>query len=330
MSANESTPSSTEDTTEADKIKMYLESLKTKTQAANPAEQLTQAEPDKQPNQQNPSSNRQFFEERTKQYISTHKPKLYILTPCYGGLCHVNYINKVMDTKDLLRSLGIDVVIQFIRNESLITRGRNNLIAKSMSDPHMTHVLFIDSDITWDPSSVLKLIINDKELSGGIYPIKKYHWDRLTKENMESIMERKNLSYNKHLTETQLLYHNLLHYNFNYLNNNNRIENNMMEIYTLATGFMMIKRECINKMIAAYPQYKYTDDCGFLQGDENKYAYALFDCAIVNDHYFSEDWMFCHRWKEIGGKIFVDITIDLVHTGQEDYSGRILSTLNIN
>jgi hypothetical protein len=114
------------------------------------------------------------------------------------------------------------------------------------------------------------------------------------------------------------------------LNDNNRIENNMMEIYTLATGFMMIKRECINKMIAAYPQYKYTDDCGFLQGDENKYAYALFDCAIVNDHYFSEDWMFCHRWKEIGGKIFVDITIDLVHTGQEDYSGRILSTLNIN
>jgi hypothetical protein len=330
MSANESTSSSTEDTSEADKIKMYLESLKAKMQASNTDEQLAQAEPDKQSNQQNPSSAKQFFEDRTKQYLATHKPKLYILTPCYGGLCHVNYINKVMDTKDLLRSLGIDVVIQFIRNESLITRGRNNLIAKSMSDPNMTHVLFIDSDITWDPSSVLKLIIGDKELSGGIYPIKKYHWDRLTKENMESIMERKNLSYNKHLTETQLLYHNLLHYNFNYLNNNNRIENNMMEIYTLATGFMMLKRECIDKMIAAYPQYKYTDDCGFLQGDENKYAYALFDCAIVNDHYFSEDWMFCHRWKEIGGKIFVDITIDLVHTGQEDYSGRILSTLSIN
>jgi hypothetical protein len=235
-----------------------------------------------------------------------------------------------MDTKDLLRSMGIDVVIQFIRNESLITRGRNNLIAKSMSDPRMTHVLFIDSDITWDPVSVLKLIVNDKELSGGIYPIKKYYWDRLTKENMESIIERKKLAYNKNLTETQLIYHNLLHYNFNYLEKNNHIENNMMEIYTLATGFMMIKRECINKMIAAYPKYKYTDDCGFLQGDENKYAYALFDCAIVNDHYFSEDWMFCHRWKEIGGKIFVDITIDLVHTGQEDYSGRILSTLNIN
>ena len=326
MSTTEST--SVENTAELDKIKLYLDSLKAKIQETAPSSSPTPAEQIKQPNH---ASARQYFEERTKKYLEINKPKLYILTPCYGGLCHVNYINKVMDTKDLLGSLGINVVIQFIRNESLITRGRNNLIAKSMSDPDMTHVLFIDSDITWDPSSVLKLIINDKELSGGIYPIKKYHWDKLTKDNIESIMERKNLSYNKHLTETQLIYHNLLHYNFNYLgNNNNRIDNNMMEIYTLATGFMMIKRECINKMIAAYPQYKYTDDCGFLQGDENKYAYALFDCAIVNDHYFSEDWMFCHRWKEIGGKIFVDITIDLIHTGQEDYSGRLLSTLNIS
>jgi len=342
MSANESTSEPTSSTelppeptsvyeaapaTESEKMKQYVDSLKAKLQIVQP-EQPDQAE---QHNSASASaSTKQFFEERTKQYIATHNPKLYILTPCYGGLCHVNYINKVMDTKDLLRSMGIDVVIQFIRNESLITRGRNNLIAKSMSDPRMTHVLFIDSDITWDPVSVLKLIVNDKELSGGIYPIKKYYWDRLTKENMESIIERKKLAYNKNLTETQLIYHNLLHYNFNYLEKNNHIENNMMEIYTLATGFMMIKRECINKMIAAYPKYKYTDDCGFLQGDENKYAYALFDCAIVNDHYFSEDWMFCHRWKEIGGKIFVDITIDLVHTGQEDYSGRILSTLNIN
>jgi hypothetical protein len=111
MSANQSTPSSTEDTTEADKMKQYLDSLKAKLQTVKPEE----TQQSKQPNQQNPSSARQFFEDRTKQYLSTHKPKLYILTPCYGGLCHVNYINKVMDTKDLLRSMGIEVVIQFIR-----------------------------------------------------------------------------------------------------------------------------------------------------------------------------------------------------------------------
>jgi hypothetical protein len=270
------------------------------------------------------------FDNRVREYLSKNKVKLYVLTPCYGGLCHVNYINKIMETKEVLQSLGIKFVLQFIRNESLITRGRNNLTAKSMSDPEMTHILFIDSDITWEPIHIIKLIIADKELCGGIYPIKKYHWDRLTSENIQKIIQKKNLPYNQGLTETQLLYHNLLHYNFNHLPNANAIQNNLMEIYTLATGFMMIQRVCIEKMIKAFPQYKYTDDCGFLQGDENKFAYALFDCAIVNDHYFSEDWLFCHRWREIGGQIFVDITIDLWHTGQEDYSGRLISTLNIN
>jgi hypothetical protein len=270
------------------------------------------------------------FNAMLKNFLANNKIKLYILTPCYGGLCHVNYINKIIETKEVLGSLGIKVILQFIRNESLITRGRNNLMAKSMSDQEMTHILFIDSDITWDPVDILKLLVSDKELNGGIYPIKKYHWDRISQDKMNEILAKKNLPYNTGLSDQQIIYHNLLHYNFNYLQNNNKIENNCMQVYTLATGFMMIKRSCIEKMMAKYPQTKYTDDCGFLQGDENKYAYALFDCAIINDHYFSEDWMFCHRWKEIGGEIWADITINLWHTGQEDYCGRLLSTLNIN
>lgn len=302
-----------------DDVKSYLDNLKKK---------LSNASTTNTPTVQNVGKD--HFDTRVRDYLSRNKVKLYVLTPCYGGLCHVNYINKIMETKEVLQSLGIKFVLQFIRNESLITRGRNNLTAKAMSDPEMTHILFIDSDITWEPIHIIKLIIADKELCGGIYPIKKYHWDRLTKENIEKIVQKKNLPYNQGLTETQLLYHNLLHYNFNHLPNANAIQNNLMEIYTLATGFMMIQRICIEKMIKAFPQYKYTDDCGFLQGDENKFAYALFDCAIVNDHYFSEDWLFCHRWREIGGQIYVDITIDLWHTGQEDYTGRLISTLNIN
>jgi hypothetical protein len=335
-----------------EKVKKYLDSLKAKLAAPfeSPAVQPTETDDDKvqnylnslksklaggggqaaaQPNANMTSVGKEYFETRVQAYLSKNKVKLYVLTPCYGGLCHVNYILKIMETKEVLHRMGITMILQFIRNESLITRGRNNLVAKAMSDQEMTHILFIDSDITWDPIHIVKLIIADKELVGGIYPIKKYHWDRLSKEGIQGILERKASPYNKDLTDTQMIYHNLLHYNFNYLQNQNKIENNLMEIYTLATGFMMIQRSCIDKMIAAHPQCKYTDDCGFLQGEENRYAYSLFDCAIVNDHYYSEDWLFCHRWRLISGQIFVDITIDLWHTGQEDYQGRLLSTLNI-
>jgi hypothetical protein len=310
---------------EDDKVKSYLESLKAKLADSASAS----ASNEKAPDENSTTISKDYFDGRVRDYLSRNKVKLYILTPCYGGLCHVNYVLKIMETKEALEKMGIKVVLQFIRNESLITRGRNNLVGKAMSDQEMTHILFIDSDITWEPIHVVKLLISDKELVGGIYPIKKYHWDRLSSASINNILERKKSPYNQQLSDTMMIYHNLLHYNFNYLTDQNKIDNNLMEIYTLATGFMMIQRRCIDKMIAAHPQCKYTDDCGFLQGDENRYAYSLFDCAIVNDHYYSEDWLFCHRWRLIGGQIFVDITIDLWHTGQEDYQGRLISTLNI-
>jgi hypothetical protein len=90
---------------------------------------------------------------------------------------------------------------------------------------------------------------------------------------------------------------------------------------------MMIKRNTIEKMIESFPSTKYIDDVGFLQSDENKYAYALFDCGVEDGHYFSEDWLFCDRWMKMGGNIYIDVTINLKHTGIEDYNGSYLASI---
>jgi hypothetical protein len=89
---------------------------------------------------------------------------------------------------------------------------------------------------------------------------------------------------------------------------------------------MMFKRSTIEQMQLAYPSTKYTDDVGFLQKpEENKHAYALFDCGVEDDHYLSEDWMFCHRWTKMGGSVYLDVSINLTHTGLEDYAGSFIS-----
>ena len=90
---------------------------------------------------------------------------------------------------------------------------------------------------------------------------------------------------------------------------------------------MMIKRAVIEKMSEAFPYTKYTDDVNYLEEHENQYAYALFDCGVEDGHYLSEDWMFCNRWRKLGGKIYVDVSINLSHTGIEQYNGSFLSTL---
>jgi hypothetical protein len=254
---------------------------------------------------------------------------VFIGTPCYGGMCHVNYVVRLMNTQQLLAQLGIQCTVEFMKNESLITRARNNMVAKFMSNPETTHLLFIDADITWHPMDVVKLLAAEKDVVGGIYPKKRYAWERLTPENIKDFVSRKKLYYNKDKSEEDLIRENLVNYNLNYDRKTMKIENNLLEIYTLATGFFMVSRGCLKKMMEAHPASKYIDDVNYLKDSENDYAYALFDCIIVDTHYMSEDWTFCHRWRELGGKVYCDVSICLNHSGTEDFSGRLLSSLVI-
>jgi hypothetical protein len=105
------------------------------------------------------------------------------------------------------------------------------------------------------------------------------------------------------------------------------IDQNLAKVRHLATGFMMIKRGLIERMHKAFPSTKYVDDVCFLSAEESNFAYALFDCGVEDGHYFSEDWLFCHRWTKMGGSVYIDVSINLTHTGQEDYRGCYLSTI---
>jgi len=266
------------------------------------------------------------------EYIEKVHPVVYILTPCFGSVCFVNYVNCLMETKDVFEHIGIKLHIIFCPGDSLVSRARNNLVAKAMTDSSMTHILFIDNDISWSPFDIIKLLIAEKPIIGGIYPLKKYNFDKVipneTNPNpIQRIIDKKNMSVLKNTSDNETVQMNLLSYNVNYISTNIKIEKNITQVKHIATGFMMIHREVITKMSNAYASTKYTDDVNFLLPEENKHAYALFDCGVLDDHYFSEDWMFCNRWTTIGGDIWIDVTINLTHTGIHDFKGSYISSI---
>lgn len=290
------------------------------------------------------------FATAVKNYVALNNPKLYILTPCYGCMCHVDYMTCLIQTIDYFRSVQFPLQVEFCKNDSLVPRARNNLVARAMSDPACTHIMFIDSDIIWTPIDVLKLVLSEKDVCGGIYPLKHYHWGKLMGSSgmpnaptptppypnlVKTWIDKKNESQLRDfISDEDAIKYNMVRYNVNYVSNYLKIENNMAEVRHIATGFMMIRRGVFEQMFTAFSRTKYVDDVCFLKPHENANAYALFDCAVENEtglepHYYSEDWLFCHRWRRLNSenKVFIDVSISLSHCGNEVYHGSFISSI---
>lgn len=197
-----------------------------------------------------------------------------------------------------------------------------------MLEQSITHFIFIDGDIVWNPLDIVKLVLFNELVIGGLYPKKNYKFNKII-SNPQAIsqwIEKKN-QIDPNISDELIIINNLLDYNLNYLASNLQIDKNKIEVKHLATGFMMFKREVIETMCGKFPETKYIDDTGFISPSQSIYTYALFDCGVIDGKYYSEDWLFCHRWTRIGGKIYADISIDLVHIGSENYQGSFINNL---
>jgi hypothetical protein len=264
------------------------------------------------------------------EYIREKKPKLLIGTPCYGGLCHVGYMESLLRLQKILMVIGIEYEIMTFGSESLIPRARNAIVSAFLSKK-FTHLMFIDADITFQAESVLRLLIADYHISGVAYPKKGLKWQEIANEivRMAEISKEKNTSLELNPAD---LVSKTLDYVLNFKKgdegseNQIRVEAGFIEISELGTGFMMIRSEVFDALRQEYPDLKYVNDVAFydqVHPDAKDNFWLFFDCVQcpVSKRYLSEDYAFCQRWKDCGGKIFVDITQPLTHTGIYHYSG---------
>lgn len=255
------------------------------------------------------------------QESSGPQAKILVGTPCYGGMCFIGYVASLMQAKDYLRTKNIQLETCFLTNESLIPRGRNTIVAKFMNDPSFTHLLFVDSDITFNHLSIERLIYHDKGVVGALYPKKGYQWDKL-KDATDLISAE---SFDENAVKCRMM-----SYVVNYTNDR-QVVNGLLRVKHIGTGFFMVKREVIMQMMEKYADLKYDDDINILTPSENQWLYALFDCEVhqlgQRRHYLSEDYLFCKRWQDIGGEIFADVTIPLTHTGTHSFVGNFLKSI---
>ena len=203
------------------------------------------------------------------------KRKIMVCTPMYGGNCTGQYTRSSTDLGILGFQYGMDIRFFYLYNESLITRARNYLVDEFMRSD-CTHLMFIDSDIGFDPNDVIALAViaetgSQYHVVCGPYPKKCISWEKIKRAVDKGIADK----------DPNVLENFVGDYVFNPVGDNNIRLDEPAEVLEGGTGFMMIQREVFTKFAEAHPERSYLPDhVRTAHFDGSREIYAYFDCVI--------------------------------------------------
>jgi len=227
-----------------------------------------------------------------------------IMTPSHDGKYFHNYVLSLLNIVNTSAQNGWPLQVMMQRGESLITRARNNCVATFLENKEWTHLFWIDSDIGFSAEAFYRLLLADKDVVAGIYPLKRENWpaEGVPAGTTQADFERMYTCYTVNTDDK---------------NENGEIvlrvdEEGFMKVNDAPTGFMVIKRGVFEKMMAAYPELNYISDSDYSREDNGL-------------HYRFFDW-----WQQIGGEVYVDVQSNLTHQGAKIYRGAFADSLQTN
>jgi hypothetical protein len=255
------------------------------------------------------------------------KRKLFLAAPMYGGQCAGMFAKSVADLSSICTSNGIELRSYFLFNESLITRARNYCVDEFMRSD-CTHMMFIDSDIGFDPRDVLAMLAlqsddSEYDVLAGPYPKKCISWEKIKLAVDKGVADEDPNVLEKYVGD----------FVFNPKGGGGNIRiDQPVEVMEVGTGFMMTRRSAFERFEKAFPHYSYKPDHVRTEAfDGSREIMQFFQAEIdpVSKRYLSEDYWFCQKMIEIGGKIWYCPWMKLQHVGSYIFGGSLIDLASI-
>ena len=255
------------------------------------------------------------------------KRKLFVATPMYGGQCAGMYTRSIADLSAICAKYNIPLQLYYLFNESLITRARNYCVDEFLRSD-ATHLMFIDSDIGFNPQDILALLAmmgpeSEFEIMGGPYPKKCISWEKIKQAVDKGVADEDPNNLEKFVGD----------YVFNPKGNQGSIPlGEPVEVSEIGTGFMMIRRSALEKYAAAYPELSYKPDHVRTEHfDGSREIIAFFDCIIdpESKRYLSEDYNFCYHAQKADMKVWFCPWMKLQHVGSYVFGGSLIDLATI-
>ena len=209
--------------------------------------------------------------------------KVMIGTLSYDGRVDVRYVDALINT--LKQFKDVNFVPIFMSYDSLIQRARNDTVHLALKHG-FDDLIFIDSDIEWNPEWIYKLLNYPVDVVGGTY--------RRKTDSIESYVVRSVTNPAQIDTRTGL-----------------------MKVDGLGCGFIRLSRKALQYLWDASEPYIERDR----PGEERR---MIFEVLPEDGELISEDLYMCFKLKRGGFDIHLDPRMCCNHTGIKQYQGNFV------
>ena len=150
-----------------------------------------------------------------------------------------------------------------------------------------TDMVFLDADVGCPPSNLIDLLGYDVDVVAGVYP----------KKNGDDKFPVKMLP-GEIWSDRQ----------------------GLIEVQGVPTGFLRMRRHVLEKLAANAIHYN-------AKNDAPSAIPLIFERQVHDGTRWGGDYVFCRKWRELGGKVFIAPEMVFEHSGTDTWSGRAGSWL---
>ena len=170
-------------------------------------------------------------------------------------------------------------------SDSMVARGRSFLASQFLENPEAkdcTDLVFVDLDLSWNGDELIRLLEHPVDVIGAAYPYKDESGDFPLRWPADGLFE----------------------------------ENGLWVVQAVTPGFFRVTRKALLKIAKEMPWLEFKDR-GTPEGHRN---WMFFDNLQRPSGIYDEGYIFCERWRTVGGKTYLDPDINLSHIGLKSYN----------
>lgn len=198
--------------------------------------------------------------------------KIVVAIPTYDGKLQIQVVTSLLNEHIIAKECGDELLFQFLPSCSHAAMGRNQL-AQQFMDSEAERLVFLDSDVSFEPGHLVKIAHHKADFVGGAY---RYKFDE---EN-----------YPVGWLDKPELWSD---------------EYGLIEVMTLPGGFLSLSRNVFQKLKENYPGREYEHF--------GKKAHCYFQMLFTEGRLYGEDSFFCKEWRDLGERIYLDPELTLTH-----------------